>query len=91
MTPKLLIGHIQIVLAIIVRGVRAAPPWAAKERGLAFAPTRGRKGAGLVVPILLGRAGPAVARAIEGEDRQLATDRRSIFSHSVPVPPEKAR
>lgn len=64
------------------------------EHVMAFAPTRSGKGVGLVVPTLLSWTGSAVIHDIKGENWQLTSGWRSMFSHCLlfnPTDPRSAR
>lgn len=61
---------------------------------LAFAPTRSGKGVGLVVPTLLSWTGSAIIHDIKGENWQLTSRWRSVFSRCIrfdPTNPASAR
>jgi type IV secretion system protein VirD4 len=60
------------------------------EHVLAFAPTRSGKGVGLVVPTLLTWTGSAVIHDIKGENWQLTSGWRSLFSHCLMFNPTDA-
>lgn len=53
------------------------------EHVMAFAPTRSGKGVGLVVPTLLTWTGSTVIHDIKGENWNLTSGWRSIFSHTL--------
>lgn len=64
------------------------------EHVLAFAPTRSGKGVGLVIPTLLSWTGSCVVHDIKGENWQLTSGWRSMFSHCLlfnPTDPRSAR
>jgi type IV secretion system protein VirD4 len=58
---------------------------------MAFAPTRSGKGVGLVVPTLLSWTGSAVIHDIKGENWELTSGWRSIFSHCLLFDPTDTR
>lgn len=53
------------------------------EHVMAFAPTRSGKGVGLVVPTLLTWTGSTVVHDIKGENWNLTSGWRSLFSHTL--------
>jgi type IV secretion system protein VirD4 len=58
---------------------------------MAFAPTRSGKGVGLVVPTLLSWTGSAVIHDIKGENWELTSGWRSVFSRCVRFDPTDRR
>jgi type IV secretion system protein VirD4 len=64
------------------------------EHVMAFAPTRSGKGVGLVVPTLLSWPHSAIIHDIKGENWQITSGWRSLFSHCLlfdPTNPRSAR
>ncbi|RTM05668.1 MAG: conjugal transfer protein TraG [Hyphomicrobiales bacterium] len=61
------------------------------EHVMAFAPTRSGKGVGLVVPTLLSWTGSAVIHDIKGENWQLTSGWRSMFSYCLLFNPTDAK
>jgi type IV secretion system protein VirD4 len=64
------------------------------EHVMAFAPTRSGKGVGLVVPTLLSWTGSAIIHDTKGENWELTSGWRSLFSHCLlfnPTDPRSAK
>jgi type IV secretion system protein VirD4 len=61
------------------------------EHVMAFAPTRSGKGVGLVIPTLLSWTSSAVIHDIKGENWELTSGWRSLFSHCLLFNPTDAR
>lgn len=62
-----------------------------KEHVFCFAPTRSGKGVGLVVPTLLTWTGSVLVLDIKGENWQLTSGWRSLFSHTLYFNPTDER